>query len=96
MRTQESEVVLRGPNGEAIVRRTPGVCGGDACIRDSRIMVWLLIAFMDQGTSDSELLESYPTLSARDLDAAREYYRQRREEIEKAIAANEEDEDEEV
>lgn len=84
-----SGVVLTGLNGEALVRKTPDVCGGEACIRDSRIMVWLLIAFMRQGMTDRELLANYPTLTAADLEAARQYYRQHPEEIDEAITANE-------
>jgi uncharacterized protein (DUF433 family) len=90
-----SEVVLTGPSGEALVRKTPGVCGGEACIRNSRIMVWLLIGLMRQGMTDTQLLANYPTLTAADLEAARSYYRQHPEEIDEAIAANE-DEDEDA
>jgi uncharacterized protein (DUF433 family) len=91
-----SEVVLAGPNGNALVRKTPGVCGGEACIRDSRIMVWLLVSSMRQGMSDAELLANYQTLTAEDLDAARLYYRQHPNEIDEAITANENDEDEDA
>lgn len=91
-----SEVVLAGPNGEALVRKTPDVCGGEARIRNSRIMVWLLVSFMRQGMTDGELLANYPTLTAEDLDAARVYYRQHPDEIDEAIAANENDEDEDA
>jgi uncharacterized protein (DUF433 family) len=91
-----SEVVLSGPNGEPLVRKTPGVCGGEACSRDSRIMVWLLVSFMRQGVTDAEILSNYPTLTAQDLDAARAYYRQHSDEIDEAIAANEKDDDEDA
>ncbi len=94
MSTQTSEVVLTGPNGEAFVRKTPDVCGGDACIRETRIMVWLFIGFMRDGMSDQDLLANYPTLCEQDLDAARSYYAQHRSEIDEAIAANERDDDE--
>ena len=91
--TEQSEVVLTGPNGEAVIRKTPGVCGGDACIRRSRIMVWLLVAFRRDGTTDAEILANYPTLTPEDLAAAWEYDRLHPMEIEDAIRANEEDED---
>lgn len=91
---QRSEVVLSGPNGEALVQKTPDVCGGDACIRNSRIMVWLLVAFKNGGMSEHDLLENYPTLSSTDLAAAWEYYRQHPQEIDEAIRQNEQDEDE--
>ncbi len=90
---RESRVVLAGPNGEALVRKTPDVCGGDACVRQTRIMVWLLASYMRQGVSDKTLLEYYPSLNAEDLEAAREYGRLHPEEIEVAIADNHKDDD---
>jgi uncharacterized protein (DUF433 family) len=81
------------PNGPAPIRKTPGVCGGDACVRDTRIMVWLLVSLRDQGMSEAELLRNYPSLTGADLAAAWEYGRQHPEEIQQAIAANQRDDD---
>ena len=89
--TSESQVVLRGPHGEALVRKTPNVCGGDACIRDTRIMVWLLVSFKLGGMPDDEILEGYPGLTPTDLTAAWKYYRQHPAEIDEAIATQEND-----
>jgi type III restriction enzyme len=89
MRAQESKVVLTSPNGEALVQKTPGVCGGEACIRNTRIMVWLLVSMKRQGMTEAEFLHHDPSLTAEDLAAAWEYYRQHRQEVEEAIAANE-------
>src|SRR5437764_9443175 len=91
--TAQSQVMLAGPGGEPLIRKTPGVCGGDACIRETRIMVWLLVALKRQGLTDATLLENYPGLTGRDLEAAWEYARLHPEEIEEAIAADERDED---
>jgi uncharacterized protein (DUF433 family) len=88
-----SEVVLTGLKGEPLVRKTPDVCGGEACIRNSRIMVWLLVSLMRQGMTDDDLLANYPTLALEHLDAARAYCRQHPEEIDAAIAASEEHEE---
>jgi uncharacterized protein (DUF433 family) len=90
---QDSEVVLASPNGEALIRKTPMVCGGDACIRNSRIMVWLLVAFKRGGMTDEQLLYGYPGLTAEDLAAAWEHYKLHPQEIDAAIRANEEDDD---
>jgi uncharacterized protein (DUF433 family) len=70
------------------IQQRPGVCGGDACIRDTRIPVWLLYSLRQQGAPDSELLENYPALTQADLDAAWEYQRRNPQEIAEAIAAN--------
>jgi uncharacterized protein (DUF433 family) len=88
---QQAEVVLAGPNGEALIQKTPGVCGGEACIRQTRIMVWLLVALKRVGSTDAELLANYPTLTQRDLDAAWEYQRLNADEINEAIRLNERD-----
>jgi uncharacterized protein (DUF433 family) len=71
------------------IRSTSGVCGGHARIRDTRIPVWTLVAYHQQGAPDEELLANYPGLTAADLSAAWEYYQQNRESIDRAIAEDE-------
>lgn len=66
------------------------VCGGEACVVRTRIPVWLLEQARRLGTTESELLDSYPTLRAQDLVNAWGYARARPEEIERAIRENEE------
>jgi uncharacterized protein (DUF433 family) len=87
--TQPSEVVLTGPNGQALIRNTSDVRGRDACIRETRSMVWPLVALMRDGGSDQELLANYAALYQQDLDAARSYHAQHRPEIDEATAENE-------
>jgi uncharacterized protein (DUF433 family) len=79
--------------GEPLIRKTPGVCGGDACIRNTRIMVWLLNSLRKKGLTEQQILYSYPSLTHVDLAAAREYARQNPQEIEDAIRANEENDE---
>ena len=86
---QESQVVLAGPGGEALIRKTPGVCGGDACIRKTRITVWGLVERRNLGLSDAEILENLPDLTPADLAVAWDYDAQHREEIDQAIRENE-------
>jgi uncharacterized protein (DUF433 family) len=86
---EKGEMVLSDPQGKLLVRKTPGVCGGAACIRDTRIMVWLLVDLKRQGASDQEILEGYPALSRQDLVAAWEYQRQHPQEIDQEIANQE-------
>ena len=71
------------------IERTPGVCGGDACVRRTRIPVWLLVRARQLGSSDEEILEDYPTLNRRDLDNTWCYYEQHRADINQQIADNE-------
>lgn len=49
------------------IQKTPGVMGGEACIGQTRIPVWLLISYRRQGASDAHILENHPELSAADL-----------------------------
>jgi uncharacterized protein (DUF433 family) len=72
------------------ISKTPGVCGGDACIRKTRIPVWTLVEYRSLGSSDQELLEIYPGLTPPDIQAAWEYYESNRDEIETAIRENDE------
>jgi uncharacterized protein (DUF433 family) len=71
------------------IRQTPGICGGAARIRDTRIPVWTIVTYQQQGATDSELLHNYPGLTLQDLQAVRNYYQLNREEIDRQIAENE-------
>lgn len=72
------------------IEKTPGVCGGDACIVNTRIPVWGLVNARRIGYSETDLLESYPTLCAADLANAWAYAETYPDEIEIAIRENEE------
>jgi uncharacterized protein (DUF433 family) len=71
------------------ITKTPGVCGGDACIRGHRIPVWLLVGYRQLGKSDADLLGDYPQLTAADLQGAWEYAAANPKEIDDDIRANE-------
>lgn len=75
------------------ISKTPGVCGGDACIRGHRIPVWVLEGYRRLGRSDEQLLRSYPSLTLADLKAAWDYVAAHSEEIDRAIRENEEGEE---
>ena len=71
------------------IESTPGVSGGEPCIVRTRIPVWLLVQARKLGTSEADLLASYPVLRAEDLASAWSYYRVHPQEIEQQIVANE-------
>jgi uncharacterized protein (DUF433 family) len=75
--------------GNSWVQKTPGVIGGDACFRDTRIAVWMLVEGRRLGISDRRLLEAHPSLTQADLDITWDYYQQHREEIDEALRQNE-------
>jgi uncharacterized protein (DUF433 family) len=70
------------------ISKVPERCGGDACIRDTRIPVWVLAEWHKQGKSDAWLLANYPTLTTADLEAAWEYAAANSEEIADATHRN--------
>ncbi len=71
------------------VDATPGVSGGEPCIVRTRIPVWVLVQAGHLGTSEADILRSYPALRAEDLANAWAFYRLHREEIENQIEDNE-------
>jgi uncharacterized protein (DUF433 family) len=72
------------------VQKTPGVSGGDACIRNTRITVHGLVHYRQLGLSDGQILDAIQGLTPDDLATAWDYYAAHREEIEEAIRLNEE------
>ena len=70
---------------QAPIRKVDGVCGGAARIRDTRIPVWTLVAYRNQGATDLELLENYPGLTLKDFQAAWDYYENNQMEIDRLI-----------
>jgi uncharacterized protein (DUF433 family) len=71
------------------ISKTAGVMGGEACIRETRIPVWLLVSYSRLGLSEAKLLDNYPTLSAHDLVNAWNYAAAHPDEIDAAIARQE-------
>lgn len=70
------------------ISRKSDRCGGNACIRDTRIPVWSLVEGRRLGLSDARLLQAYPLLTPADLATAWEYSRQEPLEIERSIWEN--------
>ena len=78
------------PPAKSWIEKTPGVCGGDACIRTTRITVSGLVEWRKLGMSDAEIVRHVPGVTQADLDAAWEHYEHNREEIDRAIRENSE------
>lgn len=54
-----------------IVVEDPEVRGGEPCIRGTRIGVYEIASMLDQGASEDEILEGYPSLKPGQLELAR-------------------------
>jgi uncharacterized protein (DUF433 family) len=65
------------------------VCGGEPIIVRTRIPVWLLEHARRLGSSEADLLRSYPALRAEDLANAWAYVRSHREQISTQIRDHE-------
>ena len=67
---------------DSCIRHTPGVCGDDACIRDTRIPIWALVRYKQLGLEDREIIERCDRqLEQADLNAAWNYYNMYKDEI---------------
>jgi uncharacterized protein (DUF433 family) len=65
------------------ITKTPGVCGGRACIAGHRIRVMDIVALHEhRKMSPSEVAEQYPSITLADVYAALVYYLDHRAEIE--------------
>ena len=78
-------------NGEsyAHIVQTPGVCGGRACVRNTRITVWGLVNSRRLGAADEQILRNIVGLTPEDLQAAWVYYAENPAEIDEDIRENE-------
>ena len=72
------------------ISKKPDRCGGEACIRDTRITVWGLVEYHDLGLSDAEILRAVQGLTDADLEAAWKYAAANADEIDRAIRENDE------
>ncbi len=73
------------------ITKTPGVCGGKACIAGHRIRVMdIAIWHEHMGMSADEIVQSYPTITLSDVHAALSYYFDHIEEIREDISRNDE------
>jgi len=75
------------------ITKTPGVCGGSACIEGTRMPVWSLVNQRLLGFSDEEILYNFPTMNPDDLNNAWAYYQTNKAEIDNEIREHYEDEE---
>ncbi len=69
----------------AVIQRTPGVCGGKACVGNSRIKVSTIVQWFRDGADIRKVYEAYPSLSYADIVAARVYAQEHLDEIQADI-----------
>ena len=75
---------------EIHISKTPGVCGGKACISGHRIRVMDIVVWHEmRNYSAEEIVEMFPGITLADVYAALTYYFDNRVEIENDFATNE-------
>ncbi len=68
------------------ITKTPGVCGGRACIVGHRIRVMDIVVWHEKrGYTPDEIVQMFPGISLADVHAALAYYFDHREEIEQDL-----------
>jgi len=74
------------------ITRNPDICGGEPIIRGMRITVRDVIEYLELYGEPEQVLEALPDLTRDDIEAAVDYYRNHREEIERYRREEEESE----
>ena len=65
------------------IAKTPGICGGKACIAGHRIRVMDIVVMHERaGMSPDEIVDQFPSITLSDVHAALAYYFDHRDEIE--------------
>ena len=65
------------------ISKTPGICGGKACIAGHRIRVMDIVAMHERrGMSPDEIVDQYPGITLADVYGALAYYFDHRDEVE--------------
>ena len=73
------------------IKKTPGVCGGRACIAGHRIRVMDIVVWHEmRGYSPDEIVDMFPGITLADVHAALAYYFDHRQEIEADFKRDEE------
>jgi uncharacterized protein (DUF433 family) len=55
----------------------PKICGGFACIKGTRVPVYVILDFLAGGNSIDEVLKEFPQLTKEDILEAIEYFSSR-------------------
>ena len=76
----------------SIITRNKVICGGEPIIQGTRITVRDIVEYQEIYQSKERVLKALPHLILEDIEAALDYYRQHRQEIEAYRQAEEESE----
>ncbi len=78
---------------DAMLVRTPGVCGGRLRIDGTRVTVLQIVALYKRGESPEEIAENFPQVALGQVYAALAAYHVNRADVERELAAELEEHD---
>lgn len=52
------------------VSADPGICHGQPCFKNTRIMVYLILELLEAGETIDQILKSYPQITKKHIEAA--------------------------
>lgn len=58
---------------EKRITADPAVCGGEACVKGTRVPVYVVLDFLGAGDSIEDILKEYPQLEREDVLACIRY-----------------------
>ncbi len=61
------------PGQRELIVRDPDVCGGQAVVRGTRIMVSVVLDSLADGMTEDDIIAEYPTLTTEGIRAAAAY-----------------------
>jgi uncharacterized protein (DUF433 family) len=76
----------RGVQLDAMLVRTPNVCGGRLRIDGTRVTILQVVTLYRRGESPEEIVQNFPQLNLSQVYAALAYYHANRTEIEQELA----------
>ena len=60
-------------NWQERISTAPHICHGKACIKGTRVMVYIILDNLAAGVSVEDILSNYPSLKIEDIQATIEY-----------------------
>ncbi len=51
----------------------PGICGGEPCVRGTRVPVQVVLSHLAAGDTEADMLANFPSLERADIRACLEY-----------------------
>lgn len=64
---------------KAHIVTNPNICGGEPCIKGTRIPVDIILSHLASGDDDETIIENFPKMKKEDIEACRQFAERRAE-----------------